>query len=257
MKTLVMKKTTASALSLTLGVLLLLGAWLMGSHGDVAAMVSARTQAPPIYSVDRGEERVAAITINAGDGDEDTRAILDVLDRYGVKATFFFVGSWARRHPESLRDIAARGHELGNHSDTHPDMTQLSVQGMQTEIRALDDKIEEITGIRPTLFRAPSGAYNAQVVQTARDMGHEAVQWDVDSHDWKGYGAADIETRVLKGIKPGSIVLLHINSKGVVAALEAILARLTADGWHLIPVGALLLEGPYRLDATGKMFATQ
>ena len=257
MEVLIFRRTLTAALSLALGALLLLGAWLTGTQCGAAAMVSARAQALPIYCVDRGEERVAAITINAGDGDEDTRAILDVLDRYHVKATFFFVGSWVRRYPESLLNIAERGHELGNHSDTHPDMTKLSVQAMQTEIRALDQIIEEATGIRPTLFRTPSGAYNALVVQTARAMGHEAIQWDVDSLDWKGYGAADIESRVLRGIKPGSIVLLHINGKGVVAALEAILARLTADGWHLVPVGALLPEGPYRLDATGRMFAAQ
>ena len=151
--------------------------------GDVPVLpASAAVRDLPIYSVER-PNKVVSLTFDAAWGNEDTQTLLSILARYNIRATFFIVGSWAEKYPESVRALAEAGHEVMNHSDTHPHMTQLSAEQMRAELRACDDKVEALTGVRPILFRPPYGDYSDAVVAAARETGHYTIQWDVDTPD--------------------------------------------------------------------------
>ena len=134
------------------------------------AEVVARKRELPVYSVERSDP-VIAISFDAAWGGDKTLKLLDILDEYGVKTTFFVVDTWVQRYPELVKEVAARGHEIGNHSTTHPQMTKLSRDGIRQELSTVAGHIEELTGSRPTLFRPPYGDYNNDVVLTARAMG--------------------------------------------------------------------------------------
>ena len=129
-------------------------------------------------------------------GNEDTQELIDILGRYGVRATFFVVGDWVDKYPESVKALHDAGHEVMNHSNTHAHMNQLSAQEIIADVEACNDKIEAVTGVRPTLIRPPYGEYNDQVISAIRSIGMEPIQWDVDSLDWKEISAQEIAQRV-------------------------------------------------------------
>ena len=134
----------------------------------------------PIYCVQR-DEKVCSLSFDAAWGNEDTRTLIDILDRYGVKATFFVVGQWAEKYPESVKALAEASHEVMCHSDDHAHFNTLSAQEIIDDVNACCDKIEAITGRRPALFRPPVGEYDDHVVATLRGMGLEVIQWDVEA----------------------------------------------------------------------------
>lgn len=134
----------------------------------------------PVYSVARDDKKIA-LTIDAAWEDDKTPFILEELDRQGIKATFYLCGVWVDAYPEHVKEILSRGHELGNHSQTHPHMNKLTADGIANELTTLDDHIEKITGVRTTTFRAPFGEYNDLVVTTSRALGYEVVQWSIDT----------------------------------------------------------------------------
>ena len=140
---------------------------------------SATTRQLPIYCVAR-DQKVAALTFDAAWGNEDTQQLIDILGKYDVKATFFVVGEWVDKYPESVKALADAGHEVMDHSDTHPHMSQLSREEIQADVTACADKIEAVTGVRPTLFRPPYGEYDDKVITAVRALGMEPIQWDVD-----------------------------------------------------------------------------
>ena len=123
------------------------------------------------------------LTLCAAWRKEDTQILIDILGRYGVKATFFTVGQWADRYAESMKSLHDGGHEVMNHSDQHPHMPRLSVREITAEVGACNDKVEAVTRVRPTLFRCPHGEYNDNVISDIRAMGMNAMQWDVDCLD--------------------------------------------------------------------------
>ena len=148
--------------------------------------------------------------------------------------------------------LAEAGHEIMNHSDTHPHFPQLSPEDMTRELNACSDKIEAITGVRPILFRPPYGDYDDKVVSTARAAGMYAVQWDVDSLDWKDPAPADITQRVLDRVQPGSIILFHNAAKNTPAALPSVLEGLIQKGYAIVPVSQLIYRENYTMDHTGR-----
>lgn len=119
-------------------------------------------------------------TLTLAWGNEDTEQLIRILGKYDIKATFFVVGEWVEKYPESVKALHDAGHEVMNHSDDHAHFTKLSKQQIQENINACSDKIEAVTGVRPTLFRPPYGEYDDNVVLATRDLGMEPIQWDVD-----------------------------------------------------------------------------
>ena len=145
-----------------------------------AVGVSASTRQLPIYCVQR-DQKMVSISFDAAWGNEDTQQLIDILDCYKVKATFFVVGDWVDRYPESVKALHDAGHEIMNHSNTHAHLPQLSTQQITDDLNACNDKIEAITGVRPTLIRPPYGDYDDNSIRAIRAMGMEPIQWDVDS----------------------------------------------------------------------------
>lgn len=233
-------------------VALVLGSGFLGVQlRDMSVGSSGQSRLLPIYSVQRQDKKIA-ISFDAAWGNEHTQAILDCLDEYNVKTTFFLVEFWASKFPEDVKEIAARGHELGNHSATHPNMTEISREKMVEELNRTADTIEGIAGVRPTVFRPPFGAYNNSVIQTCEELGYKVIQWEVDSLDWKDISTEQIVERVTRNVKPGSIVLFHNNAEHVEEYLPLILKKLTADGYEIVPVGQLIHRENYTMDHTGK-----
>ena len=184
-------------------------------------------------------------------GNEDTQELIDILGRYGVRATFFVVGDWVDKYPESVKALHDAGHEVMNHSNTHAHMNQLSAQEIIADVEACNDKIEAVTGVRPTLIRPPYGEYNDQVISAIRSIGMEPIQWDVDSLDWKEISAQEIAQRVTSRVQSGSIVLFHNAALHTPEALPGILECLLQEGYTFVPISELILEEPYTIDHTG------
>ena len=208
----------------------------------------------PVYSVER-DGRFVSLTFDAAWGNEDTQTLIDILGRYGVKATFFVVGDWVDKYPESVRALHAAGHEVMNHSAKHPHMAKLSAQKIVSEINACSDKIEAVTGVRPTLFRCPYGEYDDNVISTVRSLGMTAIQWDTDSLDWKKLSAEEIAGRVKEKARPGSIVLFHNAGLHTPEALPGIIEFFQSNGYTIVPVSQLILSGDTWIDHTGRQHA--
>lgn len=219
-------------------------------QADATAVVASK-KVLPIYSVER-EDKVISITFDASWGGDKTLKILDLLDEYNAKATFFLVGIWVDKYPELVQEIAARGHEIGNHSASHAHFTQISDGKIRQELADCSDKIEALTGVRPTLFRPPYGDYNSKVITIVRDEGYEAVQWSIDSLDWKNRGVEDVVKRATSNVQPGDIILFHNDAQYIVDALPAILQFYQAQGFQIISAKDILLSGETTIDVQGK-----
>ncbi len=216
-----------------------------------SAEVVARKRELPVYCVERDDKKIA-ISFDAAWGGDKTRKILDILDEYDIHTTFFLVDTWVERYPELVKEIAARGHEIGNHSTTHPQMSKLSREKIRQELTVVADHLEALTGARPALFRPPYGDYNNDVVLTARGMGYEVIQWSVDSLDWKNLGVQQMIDRATKSVESGDIILFHNDSQYILDALPAILKSYREQGFTVVPVSQLLLPGETTIDVQGR-----
>lgn len=234
-------KITASLIILTITV----GLCLQSTNAN---LVIANTRKIPIYRVDR--EGTVSLTFDAAWGADKTEKILDILDEYELKVTFFLVSFWMTAYPELTREISRRGHEIGTHSATHPDMTKLSHQEIMEELTDSCDKIRQLTGQDVLLFRAPFGAYDNALISAAQELSLTTIQWDVDSLDWKGLSAQEIAQRVQKA-KGGSIILCHNNSDHIVEALPLIIEALKAKGLKILPVSLQIYWQDYHIDSQG------
>ena len=216
---------------------------------------SAPQRQLPVYCVQR-DYKVCSLTFDAAWGNEDTQELIDILDQYNAKATFFVVGDWVEKYPESVKALSDAGHEVMSHSNHHDHFNTLSAQEIIDDLNACNDKIEAVTGVRPTLFRPPYGEYDDHVISTVRGMGIQPIQWDVDSLDWKDYDAATITQRVTEKVGPGSIVLFHNAALHTPEALPGILEYLLGQGYSIVPVSQLVLSGEegtdYTIDHTGR-----
>ncbi len=226
--------------------------WAVNSPAIVGA--SAASRELPIYYVQR-DNKAVALTFDAAWGNEDTQELIDILTSYGVKATFFLVGEWVDKYPESVQALYDAGMELGNHSDDHPHMASLSQKEIMDEVSLCSSKIEAVTGQEISLFRCPYGEYDDDMITTIRSMGLYPIQWNVDSLDWKGLSAAEIYERVTSRVVPGSIILFHNAAEHTPEALGDIIQYLLANGYEIVTVSELLLTGEYEIDNNGMMYA--
>lgn len=209
----------------------------------------------PVYCVERDDKKIA-ISFDAAWGNEDTERLIEILGAHNVKTTFFVVGQWARKYPESVKALSDAGHEVMNHSNTHPHLTELSEAGIREEIETCNRDVAAVTGKTPTLIRVPYGDYDNKVIGTVRSMGMTAIQWDVDSLDWKDLSAEEILARVKKGVKNGSIVLFHNAAKYTPDALDSILCWFESEGYEVVPVSELILPGEHKIDNNGMQRAS-
>ena len=246
-----MKKKDLKPVPAMLTLLILALSCISFGSGLIATGGSSSQKQLPIYCVETDKPYIS-ISFDAAWGNEDTEKLIEILEKYNVKTTFFVVGSWVDKYPESVKQLSDAGHEIMNHSNSHPHMTSLTTEQMIEEVKKCDDKIKKITGKKPNLFRAPYGDYDNAVVGTLRECGHYTIQWDVDSLDWKNLSAGEITERVVSRVKPGSIVLFHNAALNTPEALPAILEKLQKDGYKIVPVSELIYTDAYTIDSSGK-----
>lgn len=199
----------------------------------------------------------AALTFDSAWGNDKTREILDILDIYDVKATFFVTGFWAEANPELIREIYNRGHEIGNHSTTHQDMTRMTQEEIIADIERTSTLIEGMTGQRPRAFRMPFGSYNATVIRTINALGYDVIQWDIDTKDYRDASVQDILKKVEAHAKDGSIILFQNNSKSVTGALPLVLGHFADKGLRAVTVSQLIGDGAYMVDINGMLVRIQ
>ncbi len=220
-------------------------------YSVISAFSFGANRLVPIYNVETDKKEVA-ISFDAAWGADKTLKILNILDEYKIKATFFLVGFWIDTYPDMVLEISLRGHEIGTHSETHPKMSTLTRKQVEEELKSSCAKITKITGKEVKVFRPPFGDYNNQLLEVCNTMNLKAIQWNVDSLDWKGISANEIATRVQKA-KSGSIILCHNNSEHIVEALPVIITSLTSKGLSFVKMSDLLIKGDYVIDSQGTM----
>ncbi len=210
----------------------------------------------PIYCVET-EKKQIAVSFDAAWGNDDTETLIEILDKYEVPATFFVVGAWVDKYPESVEALHKAGHQIQNHSNTHPYMSDLSRSQMASEIASCNEKIAAITGITPTLLRPPYGDYDNAVIETVDSCDMKTIQWSVDSLDWKENATPEsICKRVTSKVQNGSIVLFHNDADHTPAALPKILKTLKDDGFEFVFISDLIMKDNYEIDHTGKQCKT-
>ena len=227
---------------------------LLNTNGGRAVTAAVTKRELPIYCVDTDEKKLA-ISFDAAWGNEDTEKLISIMDEYGIKATFFVVGDWVRKYPESVKQLHDAGHEIMSHSDKHKHMSQLSVEDIKSDIIACQEEIEKVTGVKPFLFRPPYGEYDNKVITTLRDLGYHSIQWDVDSLDWKEIPASEITERVVSKVKNGSIVLFHNAALHTPEALPTIIETLQGQGYEFVKISELIYYDNYSIDHTGKQIS--
>jgi polysaccharide deacetylase family sporulation protein PdaB len=231
--------------------ILLAGYFFLSDAQELVSMVTGKESGKPIYKVDTEAKKVA-ISFDACWGAERTDAILDTLDEYGIKATFFLVNIWLEDYPDKAKEIAKRGHEIGLHSMTHPHFTRLSQEQMKEELSKNKDMVKQVTGYNAKVFRPPFGDYNNDVINTARDLGITTIQWSVDSLDWKeNLSAQDITNRIMERVEKGAIILMHNDGQYTPDVIKVVLPELKRQGYSIVPVSELLLKKDWYVDSQG------
>ncbi len=245
-------------LAAVLAAAVLIGAMTAAALTGAAQVYNGKTvRKLPIYSVET-EEKAVALSFDASWGADKTLEILNILETYDIKANFFIVGFWAEDYADKLKTLADSGRvEIGTHSNTHPHMPKLSRSQMKLELTTSCNIIENVTGKKPDLFRAPFGDYSDALIETASSLGLYTVQWDVDTLDWKGLKATEMAQRVLTKAGNGSIVLMHNDGEHTVEALPLIIEGLKNKGFTFKTIGELIYRDNFTIDHTGRQIKNQ
>ena len=197
----------------------------------------------PIYSVDRKDHKIC-LTINCAWGADDIPQILDILDTYNVKTTFFMLGKWAENNPEEARAIYQRGHEIGNHSYNHV------LPPTKDDTQKGKTAIENVIGVSPKFYRAPSGEYTKECIDYAYSLGMIPIQWSADTVDWK-YTEVESLDRLRKDTASGGIMLFHNDTDTILSLLPKVLDEFQQKGFTFVPLSELLYPEPYTVSTWG------
>jgi len=211
--------------------LVIVGIWLWAIF---AAKSSTAMKEEPIYQGSE-ESKYVSFAINVDWGEEYLPEMVNIFKEHEVKSTFFLTGRWTDNNQELARQIAASGHEIGNHAYSHASPNALSEAENREEIKKTADAIKEATGITTNLYAPPSGERKDHVLAAATAEGYWTILWNVDTIDWQKPSVDTIIQRVVSKVKGGSIVLMHPTAN-TVAALPAIISELQNQGYMLVPV---------------------
>ncbi len=182
-----------------------------------------------------------AMTFDDGPHASHTPRLLDMLDRWQIKATFYVIGKNVASHPGIARRIVASGHEIANHSWSHPALSKLSSGAVRTELRRTHDAIVNACGVAPLNYRPPYGAITAAQKQwIAREFGYPTIMWSVDPNDWRDRNAALVSSRLKAGARSGSIMLAHDIHASTINAMPATLPVLAGRGLRFVTVSQLI-----------------
>lgn len=255
------RNSSKKIVTLAVAVLVLAGLLGVRYHNEGSLLPTSSTlggKELPIYCVQTDEPKIA-LTFDAAWGNEDTKQIMEILKKHDIKVTFFMTGGWVEKYPDDVKMILAEGHDLGNHSQNHKNMSQLSDSEKESELMTVHNKVKELTGYDMFLFRPPYGDYDNAVVKTARKCGYYAIQWDVDSLDWKDYGVDSIIKTVTqhKHLGNGSIILCHNGAKFTAQALDTMITTLKDAGYQFVPLSELIYRDNYHMDHEGRQIPDQ
>ena len=196
-----------------------------------------------VYARVDTDDKVIALTFDDGPHPTLTPKILDILDKYDAKATFFVVGSMAKLYPRTIKEVALRGHELGNHTYTHLTESASGCEKLKKEILDTENTVFSLTGKKTFLFRPPTGYCCSNAVSMTGELGYKTIVWDIDTRDWTLRSPEAIFSDVKKYARNGSIILFHDfigKSSPTPKALELILPWLKAQGYRFVTVGELI-----------------
>lgn len=208
------------------------------------------TKQLPVYSVDTTENKVA-LTINCAWNADDIDSILETLAKHNCKITFFVVGDWVTKYPEAVKKIHDAGHELGNHSDSHPHVNNMTLEDNISQIKKCSDKVESITGTKTTLYRGPYGEYNDTVIQAAKNANHLTIQWSIDSLDYKALTCEQMWERIEPKLSNGSIILMHNGTENTALSLDTLLTNIKSKGFEVVKVSDIVYFNDYTIDNNG------
>ncbi len=244
------KKSLITVVSLAIAGIIL--ACTLGVTSTAAVFFGKSSRKIPVYGVEvKGERKVIALTFDAAWGADKTHGIIDTMKKYDAKGTFFLVGFWLDKFEKETKAIAEAGFDIGNHSRNHLNMPKLSDDEIRAEIEYVNDRVNELTGIKPTYFRAPFGDYSDRLMSAIEELDMVGVQWSIDSLDWKGLSAKEIFNRVVPKAKSGDIVLFHNNSDHVLDALPLVLSALKEQGFEFVTLSELVATEGYTIDNNG------
>lgn len=229
-----MKRLSARTITAFTNAALLAVVLIVGAVCFLPAVSTASGMEEKAYYEGSSQDGVS-LMFNVYWGTEQVNGILDVLDEYGAKATFFIGGSWADDNVDCLKEIAARGHEIASHGYFHRDHDKLDYNGNLQEIKTSVDFIRTAAGVTVTLFAPPSGAYSDDTVKAAESLGLRTVMWSRDTIDWRDKDAATCFSRATKNIGGGDLVLMH-PMKHTLAALPKILTVYRENGLRAVTV---------------------
>ena len=237
-----MKKRNHSALAV------LIIAFVLGS----TYFYAKNLEAPIVVSVPHADfreisridttEKIAVITVDAGFGDKSADGLLKALAKHEIKASFFLVGEWVEKYPGITKRIVEEGHEIFNHSYSHPDYPSLSADEIKADLQKMDDALFQTVGLRTRpYYRAPSGARNAVVNQAAAEAGYQHIYWSLDPQDWRlDISGETIKNRVLNNLHPGAIILLHIADSATGEVADEMFTEMEKRGYRLVGLTEVL-----------------
>ena len=204
----------------------------------------------PIYNV-QTEENAVSLTMNCAWNADDIDSILDTLNKCNVKITFFIVGDWADKYPEAVKKISENGHEIGNHSNTHPHVNKLNIDKNCEEITKCSEKLKNITGKEVNLYRCPYGEYNNTVINAANSLNYYSIQWSLDTLDYTGLTGNEMWNRLDGKLKKGDIILMHNGTKHTADSLELLIKNIQSKGLEIKKVSDILYKENYKINENG------
>lgn len=220
------------------------------TKNDTSIQTSASTKELPIYSVDTSEKEVA-FTMNCAWDANDIDSILETLKKHDIHITFFMVGDFVTKYPEAVKKISEAGHEIGNHSDTHPHVNNLNLEKNIEQIQKCSEKIEKITGKKTNLYRGPYGEYNDTVIRAAKSQNSETIQWNLDTLDYSGLTGEQMWKRLENKLTPGSIILSHNGTKHTADSIDMLITNIKKKGYNIVTVSELIYKDNYYIDVNG------
>lgn len=234
----------------TVVVLFFTASILYNNNLETVPTLSNMAKQLPIYSVETDESKVS-LTMNCAWNADDIDTILETLQKCNVKITFFMVGDWVEKYPDAVKKIYDAGHEIANHSDTHPHVNNLSYEKNVEQIVECSKKIEQITGKKTKLYRGPYGEYNDTVIKAAKDNGHTVIQWSIDTLDYNGLDKDQMWDKIKNKLTNGSIILMHNGTEHTADSLESIINNIKIRNYEIVPISKLIYMDEYWIDANG------
>lgn len=210
----------------------------------------------PIYSVET-EDKMVALTFDCAWGADDIPDIINTLNKNDVKAAFFMVGNWIEKYSDAVKLMYESGMDLGNHSDSHAHVNNLSFEANIEDMKKCNERIKNITGEDVKLYRGPYGEYNNTVISAAEKLNMKVIQWDVDTLDYTGKTADEMCKRIKDKIRNGSIILMHNDTKYTARGLQQIIDTIKNLGYEIVPVSEMIHYENYRINNEGRQILKQ